>query len=801
MRLLDRYLDSVAFWLPKKHKDDILAELAEDLQTAIEERSRSLGRPLTEEELAELLKRRGHPMLVAGQYSPRGYLIGPALFPAYRSVLKMAALFGIVPWVLVWAVVLFYVPGAAQAYPTVASKLLVVWEVLWVAVPLVFAVITAIFAFLERTNKGTLRDWDPKDLRPAAAEIPRSRSVFELAASLVFCIWWVAAMSSREVVNLPTVHITLAPAWAYFFWGFLAVALFNSGLAAFNLVRPQWSRGQALLRLVSDLCGSALFCVMLSAHLMFSITVAGVSAERTAAIAVAFNVWAARMLPIGVIIGAVIAVVNLRRLWRLKTHAALLARAAITLALALAVAAGARAQANGTTALPTDADIRHILADRIDVQHKSVGMVVGITSPAGRRIVVYGAPAKGAGQLNGDTVFEIGSVTKIFTALLLADMVEHGEVALGDSVTRYLPPGSALPERNGRSITLLDLATQTSGLPFFPPEVPLNDVPAAQKLLAGYDRDRLYRFLSQYQLPDDIGSKWQYSNVGFAVLGDALAHRAGTDYETLLRKRITAPLGMSSTTISLSAALRARTASGHDAHLQPAAEVNMPAFLPAGCLHSTANDLLTFLEAFLGLKKTELQPAMQRMISVRRPGPGFQQALGWWVVSLGSGDDGFIFHGGQTPGFSSAIAYDPKSKTGIVVLSNDTENDGGLSWHLMRASFPVATSDVEKARQARLKEEIRLDAESLAHYVGDYRVTSGSTVGDVIQITHGDGFLLLSSTTNPSAKLRLHAQSERLFFAPDADVEVKFEIEAGRRAAALTIRFAGADTEAKRIDQ
>ena len=149
MKLLDRYLDSVAFWLPQRQKDDIIAELAEDLRTAIEERAQALGRQLTDDEVAELLKRRGHPMLVAGQYQPRGYLIGPALFPAYAAVLKMVALFGVVPWVLVWAAVLFYVPGAGRAHPTVAGKLLVLWEMLWGAAPIAFAAITAIFAVME----------------------------------------------------------------------------------------------------------------------------------------------------------------------------------------------------------------------------------------------------------------------------------------------------------------------------------------------------------------------------------------------------------------------------------------------------------------------------------------------------------------------------------------------------------------------------------------------------------------------------------------------------------------------------
>jgi serine-type D-Ala-D-Ala carboxypeptidase/endopeptidase len=221
--------------------------------------------------------------------------------------------------------------------------------------------------------------------------------------------------------------------------------------------------------------------------------------------------------------------------------------------------------------LPSDQEIRQILVDRVDVQHKSVGMVVGIVTPNGRRLIAYGHLNQGdPRELNGDTVFEIGSVTKVFTALLLSDMVQRGEVHLNDPVAKYLPAASPLPDADGRSITLVDLATQTSGLPFLPSDVPLNDVPKAIDVVAGYTPERVYQFLSTWHPTRAIGSKWEYSNLGFGVLGLALASRENTDYESLVRSRITGPLGMDSTGITISPRMKARLASGHDARLQPA---------------------------------------------------------------------------------------------------------------------------------------------------------------------------------------------------------------------------------------
>ena len=199
------------------------------------------------------------------------------------------------------------------------------------------------------------------------------------------------------------------------------------------------------------------------------------------------------------------------------------------LAVIILLVAETGAQATGPppSALPSDAEIRQILVDRIDIQRKSVGMVVGIITPQGRRLVTYGKPAQDDSRpLNGDTVFEIASVTKIFTSLLLADMVQRGEVALSDPVAKHLPTGVKIPERNGRSIALVDLATQTSGLPFFPTDISLGDPVEAARVVARYTTEQLYQFLSTYQLTRDIGSQWEYSNLGVALLGSALANRA-----------------------------------------------------------------------------------------------------------------------------------------------------------------------------------------------------------------------------------------------------------------------------------
>ena len=178
-------------------------------------------------------------------------------------------------------------------------------------------------------------------------------------------------------------------------------------------------------------------------------------------------------------------------------------------------------------ALPSNDEVRAILANRIDVQHQGVGIVVGLIDRHGRRIVAHGTFDKDTRPVNGDTLFEIGSATKVFTSLLLAEAVKRGEVALDDPVAKYLPSSVKVPERGGRKITLLDLATHTSGLP----RLPLNMNPKdASNPYADYTVQQMYEFLASYTLPRDPGSMYEYSNLGGGLLGHVLALRAWMDY-------------------------------------------------------------------------------------------------------------------------------------------------------------------------------------------------------------------------------------------------------------------------------
>jgi CubicO group peptidase (beta-lactamase class C family) len=308
-------------------------------------------------------------------------------------------------------------------------------------------------------------------------------------------------------------------------------------------------------------------------------------------------------------------------------------------------------------------EIHDMLVQRIDGQHKGGGIVVGVITKKAREIISYGHFDPTDPRVpDGDTVFEIGSVSKVFTSLLLADMVVKGEVKLSDPLSMYLPASVHLPTRKGKPITLLDLATHYSGLPRMPTNF----------LNWDYSQQEMFDFLSTYQLPRDPGQKFEYSNFAVGLLGEILALHAGTDYETLLRTRITAPLQMSRTAVHPTPQMKAAFIPGHGRGTGKAAAWEVPALSGAGGIRSTANDLLIFLAANLGIINSPLQPAMKKMLSVHRTsGPGAEIALGWFIAT---GRNGVVFHNGETNGYHAFLGYDPRRKVGVVVLSNVSES-------------------------------------------------------------------------------------------------------------------------------
>jgi D-alanyl-D-alanine-carboxypeptidase/D-alanyl-D-alanine-endopeptidase len=434
--------------------------------------------------------------------------------------------------------------------------------------------------------------------------------------------------------------------------------------------------------------------------------------------------------------------------------------------------------------LPTETEIRRILADRIDVQRQSVGIVVGTIGPGGRNIVAHGSfGGLDPRAVDGDTVYEIGSVTKVFTGLLLADMAARGEVKLDDPVARYLPMNVAVPERGGKAITLVDLATHTSGLPRMPDDFEPTD---ETNPYADYTVEQMYAFVSNYTLPRDIGTEYEYSNLGSALLGQALASRAGKDYEALVDERIIAPLAMRSTAIELPPRLAKRMATGHNEVLEIVPNWDLPAFAGAGALRSSASDLLDLLQVTLNKDTTPLTKALAGTLATRRA-IGEQEtsaALGWVVTKSSNGE--ISWHDGGTGGYSAFIGFRPGLRSAVVVLSNANTGVSDIGLHLLNPEIPLTKA---KPRHS----EVSVDPKLFDAYVGRYQLAPDV----LLSVMRDDDGLFAQFTGQP--KLRLFAEGGHRFFYKEVEAAITFAVPVADRSPSLILHRFGRDMAAPRL--
>lgn len=320
-------------------------------------------------------------------------------------------------------------------------------------------------------------------------------------------------------------------------------------------------------------------------------------------------------------------------------------------------------------------DIAPMLA-RLDLAAADgqAGIALGVVEHGNPRVMTYGVAKSGS-------LFEIGSVTKTFTALLLAQMAVEGKLDLYEPVRDLLPPG-AVPKPPNFEITLLDLATHHSGLPRMPDNAGLD---GRRETYTNYRLPDLYEFIHRYGVARPENPGFLYSNVGFALLGEALSHRSGEPYAALLRREILDPLGLRDTTVVLSPTQADRLLKGHDARRLPARSWDLQAFAAAGGLRSTAGDMLAYLQAQLHPAQTPLRAALDLSHRFREYVVGDQRIALAWTYDPSRG----VFeHGGATGGFTTFAFFNPQRDFAAVGMLNAAP-----------AGFPFAEVLSEHVRQ------------------------------------------------------------------------------------------------------
>lgn len=413
---------------------------------------------------------------------------------------------------------------------------------------------------------------------------------------------------------------------------------------------------------------------------------------------------------------------------------------------------------------PSVAEIQKALRQCVDQQNRTPGIVVGIIDTNRTNVIAYGLRERGKGEkVDGDSIFEIGSITKVFTATLLQQMADRGEVKLDDPIGTYLPPSVKAPTRHGKEITLLELATHTSGLPSAPGNLSPRD---GDDPWADYTEAQMYDFLSHYKLPRDPGAKFEYSNFGMGLLGHILALRAGTNYEALVVSRICDPLEMNSTRITLTPEMKSRRATGHSVVGPPVRNWGSLALQGDGAFYSSVNDLLKFLAANMGRGKSPLVATMAKTHVPRKHAfLGMKIALGWMEFSFFGLK--YTWHNGGTGGYRSFIGFDSKKEHGAVVLINEANDIDDVGRYL----FLHDTYDsLDKFKSPPQRAVARINHQVYDLYVGRYRFNSKH----FMTIWREGDRLVVQDSGPMESPYEIFPESETEFFMTAGDAQISF---------------------------
>jgi CubicO group peptidase (beta-lactamase class C family) len=388
------------------------------------------------------------------------------------------------------------------------------------------------------------------------------------------------------------------------------------------------------------------------------------------------------------------------------------------------------------------------------------------------------------------TLYEIGSVSKVFTSLLLADAVVRGEIDLNEAVDVTNAAGIRLPSRDGTPIKWIDLSTHRAGLPRLPDNLTLAN---PKNPYRDYDSKKAAAFLNQYELPRKPGESREYSNFGASVLGYLVAEKAGKTYQQLLRERIATPLRMTDCTVTLTSDQRKRLATPHDKF----ASVTPPwtfADLPgAGGIRATMRDMMRFAKAQLTPPKGTLGEAIELAWQQHRDADASGPAMGLGWIIMGDGQT--RWHNGQTGGSHASLFINRESQCAVVVLCNTAVSEiDQMAVQLVRKAAghdarpaPAEAPDDEPG-------ELKLGPELRARLAGRYQLTPDF----IFDVRDEDGHLMVGITNQPTQVVFPDSPTRWSYRGVDATLE--FKLTKTGPAKSLVLHQNGAKQTARRIE-
>ena len=426
------------------------------------------------------------------------------------------------------------------------------------------------------------------------------------------------------------------------------------------------------------------------------------------------------------------------------------------------------------------ADITQAIEARIENGY-TPSMAIAFIDSTGTYYYNFGKIESVGETVNKHTIYEIGSITKVFTGILLAQQIINGQLSADDHVNQFLPDEAQIPSIDGNQITLGQLVDHSSGLP----GIPTNFASAnTNNPYVDYSKSHLYEFLSGFQPNRTAGSKYEYSNLATGLLGHLLAKNNDMSYEDLLLENIAGPLEMEDTKITLTKDMKERLAKGHNAG-KTTANWDFDVLAGAGAIRSTTSDMAKFISANLGYLDSPLKQALNLSHELRHDmADGRSVAMAWHIDEGVNGD--VIWHNGGTGGYRSFCGFVKETGQGVVILTNSSQSSDDIGFKILDPSA--------KLKQLKFKKDaLELPEATIKEYVGTYEFMPGFTM-----TISKEGKQLYGEISGQD-KFEIYAESETEFFLTVVQAKISFQRNEGE-VESLVFQQAGQEMVGKKIE-
>ncbi|QDT13545.1 serine hydrolase [Planctomycetes bacterium K23_9] len=411
-----------------------------------------------------------------------------------------------------------------------------------------------------------------------------------------------------------------------------------------------------------------------------------------------------------------------------------------------------------------------------------VGLSIGVVKGDQTTAVHLGKTKSGGQSPSDDTVYEIGSISKVFTGILLGDAVSRGDARLDQPVQQLLPAGVTMPAGK-RAITLVDISTHTSGLPRLS-----NNMPSltSKDPYADYTSKLAHEFLNSHKLRREPGAKQEYSNFAVSLLGHLLSQKSGKSYDKLMADRITEPLGMTDTSVQLTGTMASRLATPHIAVNTIGTNWGFADMPGAGGIRSTTADMLKFAQACLDPPESSTGKAIELAWKEHYAGGvgAAKMGLGWHFA----GDGSTRWHNGQTGGYHSMLMVNRQLNSAVVLLTNTATGEVD-----QLASQVIQMLAGAKPEPRHFEAGMKVSPEKMKRLEGQYQLAPTF----VFTVTAKEGKLMVGVTNQPT--MQVFAKSETEWFYKAVEASLTFQLDKNGQCQALVLFQNGVRQTAKKI--